>query len=183
MAQRQSQKPSAQQADRTSLAKLFNDYQGGEEMPLAGYAGLLGVFSVALAGVLLAARGADDSIHTKAPRVSLGDLLLMGVAAHKLSRLISKDRVTSPLRAPFTEYEEPASASEVKEKSRGTGLQRALGDLLTCPYCMGPWVATALVYGFRKRPRLTRLVAGIFTVTAMSDFLNHALGAVQKLEE
>jgi hypothetical protein len=183
MAQRQSQWPSAQKADRTSLKKLFNDYKGGEEMPLAGYAGLLGVFSVALAGVLLAARGADDSTHTKAPQASLGDLLLMGVATHKLSRLISKDRVTSPLRAPFTEYEGPASASDVKEQSRGTGLQRALGDLITCPYCMGPWVATALVYGFSKRPRLTRLVAGIFTVTAMSDFLHHTLGAVQKLEE
>jgi hypothetical protein len=83
----------------------------------------------------------------------------------------------------LTEYEAPASASDVKEKSRGTGLQRALGDLITCPYCMGPWVATALAYGFSKRTRLTRLVAGIFTVTAMSDFLNHALGAVQKLEE
>jgi hypothetical protein len=183
MAQRQSQWPSAQKADRTSLTKLFSDYKGGEEMPLAGYAALLGIFSVALGGVLLVARAADDSTHTKAPRARLGDLLLMGVATHKLSRLISKDRVTSPLRAPFTEYEAPASASDVKEKSRGTGLQRALGDLITCPYCMGPWVATALAYGFSKRPRLTRLVAGIFTVTAMSDFLNHALGAVQKLEE
>ena len=152
-------------------------------MPLAGYAGLLGVFGAALAGVLLAARGADDPAHTEAPRASLGDLLLLGVATHKLSRLISKDRVTSPLRAPFTEYEEPASASEVKEKSRGTGLQRALGDLNSCPYCMGPWVATALTYGFRKRPRMTRLIGGIFTVVAISDFLHYVLGAVQKIEK
>jgi hypothetical protein len=109
--------------------------------------------------------------------------MLMGVATHKLSRLISKDRVTSPLRAPFTEYEEPTSASEVNEKLRGTGLQRALGDLISCPFCMGPWVATALAYGFRKRPRVTRFVSGIFTVVAMSDFLHYAFAAVQKVEK
>jgi hypothetical protein len=56
MAQRQSQWPSAQKADQTSLTKLFDAYKGGEEMPLAGYAGLLGVFGAALAGVVLAAR-------------------------------------------------------------------------------------------------------------------------------
>jgi hypothetical protein len=42
--------------------------------------------------------------------------VLLGVATYKLSRLISSDRVTSPLRAPFVEYVEPAGASEVKEK-------------------------------------------------------------------
>ena len=183
MAQRQSQRPSVQKADQTFLTKLFEDYKGGEEMPLAGYAGLLGVFGAALAGMVLVARRADGPVPTEVPRASFGDLMLMGVATHKLSRLISKDRVTSPLRAPFTEYEEPSSASEVKEKSRGTGLQRALGDLITCPFCMGPWVATALAYGFSKRPRVTRLVGGIFAVVAISDFLHYAVGAVQKIEK
>jgi len=183
MPQRQRQWPSAQEADQASFTKLFDGYKGGEEMPLAGYAGLLGVFGAALAGVVLAARRADGPVHTEVPRASFGDLMLMGVATHKLSRLISKDRVTSPLRAPFTEYQEPSSASEVTEKSRGTGLQRALGDLITCPFCMGPRVATALAYGFSKRPRVTRLVGGIFAVVAISDFLHHALGAVQKIEK
>jgi hypothetical protein len=151
MAQRQRRWPSVQKADRTSLTKLFDDYKGVKGMPLAGYAGLLGIFGVALTGVLIATRGADDPARMEASRARFSDLLLMGVATHKLSRFISKDRVTSPLRAPFTEYEGSASASEVKEKSRGTGLQRALGDLVTCPFCMGPWVATALAYGFSKR--------------------------------
>jgi Protein of unknown function (DUF1360) len=89
----------------------------------------------------------------------------------------------SDAATPFTEYEEPASASAVNEKSRGTGLQRALGDLISCPFCMGPWVATALAYGFRKRPRVTRFVSGIFTVVAISEFLHYAFAAVQKVEK
>jgi hypothetical protein len=180
MTQQHHQGPAVQNTQQQSLTKLFNDYHGGEEMPLAGYAGLLGVFGATLAGVLCAARRTDGSAYTEAPRVRLGDLLLLGVATHKLSRLISKDRVTSPLRAPFAEYEGAAAASEVQEKSRGTGLQRALGDLITCPFCMGPWVATALIYGFSKRPRMTRLVSGLFTVVAVSDFLHYALSAVRK---
>jgi hypothetical protein len=48
---------------------------------------------------------------------------------------------------------------------------------------MGPWVATALAYGFRKRPRVTRFVSGIFTVVAISDFLHYAFAAVQKVEK
>jgi hypothetical protein len=183
MLQRQRQWPSEQKSHGTSVAKLFNDYKGGKEMPLAGYAGLIGIFGVAFTGVLIATRSTDNPAHTEAPRASFGDLLLMGVATHKLSRFISKDRVTSPLRAPFTEYEESSSASEVKEKSRGTGLQRALGDLVTCPFCMGPWVATALAYGFHKRPRMMRLASGIFTVVTLSDFLHYAFSAVQKMEK
>ncbi len=42
------------------------------------------------------------------------DLVIGGVATHKLSRLLSKGGVTSPLRAPFTEFagrRAPASTS------------------------------------------------------------------------
>lgn len=183
MLQRQRQWPSEQKPYGASVAKLFNDYKGGKEMPLAGYACLIGLFGVAFTGVLIATRGTDNPAYTQAPRAHFGDLLLMGVATHKLSRFISKDRVTSPFRAPFTEYEESASASEVKEKSRGAGLQRALGDLVTCPFCMGPWVATALAYGFHKRLHMMRLVSGIFTVVTLSDFLHYAFSTVQKKEK
>jgi hypothetical protein len=48
---------------------------------------------------------------------------------------------------------------------------------------MGPWVATALAYGFHKRPRMMRLVSGIFTVVTLSDFLHYAFSAVQKMEK
>jgi hypothetical protein len=103
MTQKQRQWATVQNTKQPSLTQLFDDYKGGEDMPLAGYAGLLGVFGAALVGVLRTARRIDGSAHTEAPRTRLGDLLLLGVATHKLARLLSKDRVTSPLRAPFTE--------------------------------------------------------------------------------
>ena len=43
-------------------------------------------------------------------RMPVGDLALVTVATHKLSRLVAKDRVTSTLRAPFTSVEYQAGA-------------------------------------------------------------------------
>ncbi len=152
-------------------------YKGGEEMPLAGYAGLLLVYNAALIAGLQAA---EKNGYELPEKINYGDLILLGAATHKLSRIITKDRVTSPLRAPFTEYVEPAGESEVKEKVRGRGLQRAIGDLLICPWCMNPWVAGALALGFVFKPRATRLLAGIFTTVTIADFLHEASEAAKK---
>lgn len=162
-----------------SAQGLFAGYKGGEEMSLGGYAALVGIYNAAFAAMLLAAKNSGRQVPQ---RIGYADLLLLGVGTFKLTRIISLDRVTSPLRAPFTEYVEPAGTSEVKEKVRGTGMQRAVGDLLTCPYCMGPCVAAALVAGFIFKPRATRLAVGVLTAATMSDFLHHAYGAVKKID-
>ena len=156
---------------------LVAGYKGGEKMPLAGYATLVGVYNAAFAAMLLAAK---NSGHDLPKKVSVADLLLMGVATHKLTRLITKDWVTAPLRAPFTEYKESAGGGEVIEKSRGEGLQRAIGDLVTCPWCSAPWVAATLGFGFVFAPRVTRFVSGIFAAVTVSDFLQHAYEAAKE---
>lgn len=159
---------------------IFAGYKGGEEMPLGGYAALFGIYNAAFLALLLAAQNSEDTLPEK---IGFADLLLLGVATHKLSRVIAKDRVTSPLRAPFTEYVEPAGQSEIKEKVRGRGMQRAVGDLLTCPWCLSPWVAAGLAFGFVFKPRATRLVAGVFAAATVSDFLHHAADAVKEKSE
>ena len=52
-------------------------------------------------------------------RYSLADVVLLGVATHKYSRVLTKDRVTSGLRAPFVRYRHDAGPSEVEEAARG----------------------------------------------------------------
>jgi Protein of unknown function (DUF1360) len=70
------------------------------------------------------------------PALRLGDLLLLGIGTHKLSRIIAKDRVTAPVKAPFTQFEKSAGSGEVEENARGSGLQAVIGELVSCPYCM-----------------------------------------------
>lgn len=97
-------------------------------MPLAAFSILVGLYGASFAGFLLAMRETGRPLPEN---TRLGDLLLLGVATHKVSRLITKDWVTSPLRAPFTEYHGSDGAGEVSDKARGQGMQRALGELFT----------------------------------------------------
>lgn len=162
---------------QSTAENFVSGYQGGEAMPLAGYLTLLGVFNSALVGLLAAS---EAKKQTETEKAGFDDLLLLGLATFKLARIIAKDRVTSPLRAPFTEYIEPNGTSEVKEKSRGAGLQRAVGDLITCPWCLSPWVAGALTVGFVFKPRAARILTGIFAAVAVADFVQHGYDAVKE---
>ena len=84
------------------------------EMPLTGYAALLAAY----AGVFGTAISMAASRRGLPERVGIADVLLFGVATHKIGRIVTKDWVTSPLRAPFTEYQESTGGGEVTERSR-----------------------------------------------------------------
>ena len=139
-----------------------------EEQLLAEYAFLLAFFTASAAALTAMAVEKD-----KLPRrPNLLDLALLGVATHKLSRIIGKDRITGIVRAPFVNYIRSAGHGEVEEEPRGRGIQRGIGQLLSCPYCLAPWCATGLAFGFLFAPRVARFFAGILATVAMSDFLH-----------
>ena len=99
---------------------------------------------------------------------------MAGVATHKLSRLVTKDKVTGVLRAPFTRYEGSAGPAEIEESPRGLGLRYAIGELLVCPYCFDQWLAGAFTCGLLAAPRPTRVMAAMLNMVALSDFLQIA---------
>ena len=141
-----------------------------EELLLAEYAAILAFYLTAVAVLT----GAAIEQKRLPKRFSLLDLSLLGIAAHKLSRIVAKDRITGVLRAPFVNYIRSAGAGEVEEEPRGHGIQRGIGNLISCPYCIAPWCATALAFGYVFAPRLTRFFAGILASVAASDFLHRA---------
>jgi hypothetical protein len=113
-------------------------------------------------------------------RMSAADLALVTVASHKLSRLLTKDAVTSPLRAPVTSFAGPAGAGEVHEEVRGSGARHVLGEMVTCPFCLDLWIATALCSGIVIAPRATRMIAAGLTAVTGADFLQLAYDAAKK---
>lgn len=80
-------------------------------------------------------------------RIGLADTVLLGIATHQVTRVLSGER-------PTTGVEEPPSA-------RGP----ALRDLA------GPGVATTLAVGLVLRPRETRLALSVLSSLAVADFL------------
>jgi hypothetical protein len=135
----------------------------GEARPLLPYATLTAIFNVGVGAVLLRAG--------RVPRMTTGDLVLIGVATQRISRTITRDKVTSFVRAPFTRFQRKAGHGELDEAPRGSGARYAIGELLVCPYCLSTWVAGGFVAGMAFSPRRTRAVAGLFSAVAVADVL------------
>jgi hypothetical protein len=153
-------------------------YQGDADRPLGGYLVALGGYA---AGVGVLAGTAALRGRRLPDRFGLGDTVLLSIATHKLSRLIAKDAVTSPLRAPFTRYQEPAGNGELNESVRGRGVRHAIGELISCPFCLAVWIATGLTGGMVLAPRLTRALGVVMTAVTASDAWQLVYDAAKQL--
>jgi hypothetical protein len=166
---------------RTRLETIQRRYAHGHDRPLLGYLALSATYGLGAVALGLAVRGRGES------RISTRDLVLITVATHRLSRTLAKDAVTSPLRAPFTRYSGPGLPSEVNEdvapQHEDTPIGHAVGELVSCPFCLAQWVATGLVAGQLLAPTFTRHITSTFTAVAGADVLHFAYSALERLEK
>jgi hypothetical protein len=155
-------------------------YRGAEDRPLGGYVTIMAVFGALLSGAAGLALATGRKLP---PGVGPWDLLLIAAGTHKLSRTLTKDAVTSPLRAPFTRYTDTGGPAEVMEEVRHRdGLRHSIGELITCPFCLDIWVAAGFTIGLVFAPRLTRLVATALTAVTGADFLHLLYAKAQEVE-
>ncbi|MFF5253359.1 DUF1360 domain-containing protein [Streptomyces leeuwenhoekii] len=155
-------------------------YEDEEETPLAGYATLATTFAAGVGLFTLVARRRGLRLPDGVPP---WDMALLGTATFKASRLLTKDKVTSFLRAPFTRRERDGEGNEVMDVSRGSGMRRAVGDLVSCPFCTSAWVAAALVGTYASAPRAARLVCAGLTAVTMADWLQYAWSLTEQKAE
>jgi hypothetical protein len=142
----------------------------GPRQRLAGYATALATYASVVAGSALVARRSGKQLPD---RFDWSDLVLGAVATHKFARVLTKDAVTSPIRAPFTHYVEPAGSAELNETAKHGHPQHTVGELLTCPFCVAPWIASAYVAGLAMAPRWARAWAATYSMVGASDALQH----------
>ncbi len=155
-------------------------YRGDEQRPLGGYVVIMALFGALLSG---AAGLALSTGRRLPPGVGPWDLVLLAAGTHKLSRTLTKDAVTSPLRAPFTRYRETGGPGEVMEEVRHRdGLRHSIGELVTCPFCLDVWIAAGFTIGLVFAPRLTRLIAATLTAVTGADFLHLLYAKAQESE-
>lgn len=132
--------------------------------PYAAYAGIMGTFLAALGVVSVVAARRRCPLE---PFRAI-DLALLGLATFKGARTVARDRVTSFVREPFVEGE---AYDGEREKPAGEGLQRALGELVTCTRCVGTWIAAALGATIVLAPRTGRLLTSVLAAGAINDWL------------
>ncbi len=151
-----------------ALRRVSRAYSPHEDRALGGHLGAVVAF-----GAYAAAWGAAAHLRGAKPAGRPGpwDVLLTGAAAFRLSRLIGKGTVTSPLRAPFTRFEEATGPAEVNESPRGGAVRSTVGELITCPFCLGVWVTTTFTGAQALWPRATRTVTASLTALAVADAL------------
>ena len=149
-------------------------YDPEQERPLGPYGVLTGTFVLGFSAALAVAVRRRGGLPE---RYSPLDIATVGIATHKISRLITKDKVTSFLRAPFVRYQQPAGHGEVEEEPRGEGLRYATGELLVCPYCVSQWVVGVFAAGMVGAPQATRLIAFMYTAQTAADVLQIAYRA------
>ncbi|MGH3388157.1 MAG: DUF1360 domain-containing protein [Actinomadura sp.] len=154
-------------------------YSAGADRPLGSYGVLLTGYGLAVAAGAVIARLSGRRI----PELGLWDIALMTVSTHKLSRALAKGPVTSPLRAPFTRYEGVSGPSELTEEVRGSGARHAVGELLTCPFCLAQWIGSGYVAGMTFAPRATRLAGATITAVTGADWLQLAYERLKKAAE
>jgi hypothetical protein len=156
------------------VAKKVKD----DPRPLEGHAGLLASYAVLAGAVTLGLRRKDFRLKALRPM----DLVLYGLATEHLSRTLTKDSVTAVLRAPFVRFKEPAGEGEVNEEVIGTGVRHAIGELITCPFCLAQWVATGLIAGSVAAPVLTTAVVSVSAAARVSDYLDLAYGLLRNAQ-
>lgn len=97
------------------------------------------------------------------------ELPVFGLATFTLTKALAKEKVGAWAREPLVELGDDGG-----RHPRGRGLRYVLGELVTCPRCLGTWSSLGLV-GLRvARPREGRILAGILAAAAVNDILQSA---------
>lgn len=160
------------------LGRLARSYDTSGERPLVGYAVLLAGYAVLAALVTALVLRRRERLPLPASDVALG-----AVAVFRVTRLLTKDAVTSALRAPWTVYDGPADPGEVSERPRRGPVRHAVGELVTCPFCLGQWVAAVWLGAAATAPRATRTAAQVLAVATASDVLQHVHVRVTRMTD
>lgn len=89
--------------------------------------------------------------------MNITDLTMRGLATYRLTRLITRDEITAPLREKVWERFPPTTP---------------LGYAITCDWCTGVWAASALEISRIIAPKTTRTAEVVLATAAVASLLS-----------
>jgi hypothetical protein len=124
------------------------------------YLKLNAVYGTLLVGILIATRerAREDPIQGR-------ELIPIAGATFALAKVVAREKIGTWVRDPFVEVQDG------EPRPRGTRLQRAVGELLTCTRCVGAWSALAVVGVRMADPPTGRTVTNVLAASAANDWM------------
>lgn len=126
---------------------------------------------LSLAAGFLAIGGLAGSHHRPTGRTAADalEIGLTGLAAHRIGRMIAFEKVAEPLREPFTATVPDSSGADDTVVARGRGVRWAIGELMSCPICVGTWAALGLSIGHMILPRPTAFITRVLAIAGLAE--------------
>ena len=134
------------------------------------------IFFIILFVFLWWARSAGKELESF--RLSFLEVTLIGIATVRLGRLVAHSHVLEPIRAPFTATVPDETGAGKTVVARGTGIRYAIGQLISCPICVGTWCAALLVYGLYVIPGTTLIFLYMTAAIGIAEILNALIEAL-----
>ena len=109
-------------------------------------------------------------------RYAVGDLVLGAIATHKFARIHRQGggghAVAGAVHPSSRARRAPAEGR--RNAPRGGAPAHGVGELLLCPFCLGPWIGGAYVAGLALAPRGAPGLGSDLLDRRRLDFLQHA---------
>lgn len=150
---------------RSILRSIAKNYGSEKDTPLGAYVLFVAIYNLLLFGLIRKASPKDAKLDLK-------ELGLIALSTQKLSRVITRDAVTAPFRAPFARYQESLGYGEIRDEPVGKGLRLAIGEMITCNYCADMWVGLGLMAALKKFPNPTWAFMSLMSTCTVADFLH-----------
>lgn len=105
---------------------------------------------------------------------SILEFIVVGLAVFRLTHLFVYDTIMEPIRRHFI-----AEKKEVNERgetvwiyvSKGTGVRKFVGELMSCHWCFSVWMAAGLMAGIFLMPLVFMTVSYVLAFAAMGALI------------
>lgn len=106
--------------------------------------------------------------------LSLLNVVLLGLAVFRLTRLLVYDQITTFLRAPFSDEIEEVNENgetEIFIVPKSAGIRGWIGELIHCYWCTGVWVSIGLYFLYIFFPMIAIPIIYISAIAAIAAII------------